>query len=265
MPKRYYDGGGSYQKRRRTGKRGTSTNYRKIRRSRMAVALSRARYQLGIKNVGTAGMLGMETNYVDYEVALTALTNVVGTGRYDPGSPIDCLNGVSQGDGPTQRTGMKITMKSIEIEGVVTMSSRLAIATTMASPVVFIALVLDTQTNGAAMTSDLVYTFPSAILASSPLRNMSYTERFKVLKKIRISMPPLSNTQNGAANYSVAGDQVAFRIFKKLKGLQCKYLTGSTTANISGIVDNSLHIVAWASDTSALPGISFNSRMRFYG
>lgn len=267
-------GGGYGNSKRGRYKTPKKRNYRLSKKRTLSRSLYQARYGLGIKNVGTAGVLGMETQYCDYYLAATSLVSPTdaSAGRLDPGgssggvSP-GSLCGVWQGDGPFQRTGMKIVLKSIEIEFTIATLQKLAQATPLNSPNFFVALVLDTQTNGAAGGSELVFSNPNGVgtTATNPLRNMSYTERFKVLKKMNIQWPMLSNTQIAAGNYSISGDQRTFRMFKKLRGLQVKYLAGSTTGAITQIVDNSIFLVGYTSDQTTTPIITYNARLRFYG
>lgn len=267
-------GGGYGSAKRGRYKTPKKRGYRLARKRNISRQLATARYGLGIKNVGTAGILGMETQYCDFYSGFQNINSPVDatTGRIDPtsssgGATPGSFVGVWQGDGPYQRTGMKISLKSIELEFTISTLQKLAVANPLNSPSFFVALVLDTQTNGAAATSELVYQNPSSnnTAACNPLRNMSYTERFKVLKKMQISWPPISNTQNGAGNYSVSGDQRTFRMFKKLRGLQVKYLSGSTTGQITQVVDNSIFLIAYTTDTTTTPNICFNARIRFYG
>ena len=103
----------------------------------------------------------------------------------DPAT-IDCLNGVAQGNGPTNRIGRKFTMKSILIQGAIHIAAQTNQTALDEAPVVYIALVLDTQTNGVTLNSEDVFTNPvgNGTLAVAPLRNMSNTGRFKVLKSL---------------------------------------------------------------------------------
>jgi len=78
---------------------------------------SRAR-RVGVKNVRTGGLLGIETKFYDTSrsaAALAAPTDASG-GEIDP-TGTDALNTVPQGDSASSRDGMKISMKSIQIEG----------------------------------------------------------------------------------------------------------------------------------------------------
>lgn len=135
-------------------------------------------------------------------------------------------------------------------------------------PYVYIALVLDTQTNGAQLSSEDVYTNPGASVntACNPLRNMSYTERFKVLKKKKIRIPPLSITYDGT-NIEQSGIVVPLSMYCKLGALKTTFQVGQTSGYCSTIVDNSLHIVAYSNISSAtIPvTLSYNARLRFVG
>jgi len=135
-------------------------------------------------------------------------------------------------------------------------------------PFIYIALVLDTQTNGAQLNSEDVFTNPNGtmISAASPLRNMSYTERFKVLKKKIIRFPQPSITYDGT-NIEQSGFRIPFSFFVKLGGLQTKFQAGTTTGYCGTIVDNSLHLIAYSNNTGAsiIPLISYNARLRFVG
>lgn len=133
-----------------------------------------------------------------------------------------------------------------------------------AVPFLYIALVLDTQTNGAQLNSEDVYINPAASTAtgSSPLRNMSYTERFKVLKVKKIRVPTLPITYDGT-NIEQSGLLLPFSMYVKLGGLQTKFQSGTTTGYVGTIVDNSLHLIAFTNvDSATFPvGMFYNSRL----
>lgn len=133
-------------------------------------------------------------------------------------------------------------------------------------PFIYVALVLDTQTNGAQLNSEDVFSNPGASigLASSPLRNMSYTERFKVLKMKKIRVPVLSLTYDGT-NIEQTGVNIPFSMFVKLGGLQTKFQSGTTTGYCGTIVDNSLHMIAFTNSNSIAVSINYNSRLRYIG
>jgi len=132
-------------------------------------------------------------------------------------------------------------------------------------PFVYVALVLDTQTNGATLNSEDVYTNPAAAvsLACCPLRNMTYTERFKVLKMKKVRIPMPSMTYDGT-NIEQSGVNVPFSMYVKLGGLQTKYKIGGDTAVIANIIDNSLHMIAFT-NVNVAAFIGYNARLRYVG
>lgn len=133
-------------------------------------------------------------------------------------------------------------------------------------PFIYIALVLDTQTNAAQLNSEDVFVNPGAgsALAASPLRNMSYTERFKVLKVKRLRIPPLMMTYDGT-NIEQQGINLPWSMFVKLGGLQTKFQSGTTTGYVGTIVDNSLHLIAYSNNTTTAPFMTYNARLRYVG
>jgi len=135
-------------------------------------------------------------------------------------------------------------------------------------PYIYVSLVLDTQTNAAQLNSEDVYTNPGASInsACNPLRNMSYTERFKVLKVKKVRLPPLPITYDGT-NIEQAGINVPFSMYVKLGGLQTKFQSGTTTGYVGTIVDNSLHLIAYSNVSNAtIPvNIVYNARLRYVG
>ena len=171
----------------------------------------------------------------------------------------------SQGDAYNQRDGSKITIKSILIQGSLYIPNQNDQTTCDFVPIVTIALVLDKQTNGSTLNSEDVYTNLSgeSLQNYSVLRNPSYTKRFKVLKFKQI---PLHNPsiQYDGTNIEQGGYSVAFTISKDLN-VDVSFQTGATTANVSGVVDNSLHLIAWVSNTGLACQLGYNSRIRFYG
>ena len=212
----------------------------------------------------TGGTLQLETNFFDSvrtNVVLTNPTNATG-GEVSPNT-IGCLNGVPQGDTSSNRSGSKILMKSIFINGSVHISDADSITSAQASPTIFIAPVLDTQTNGAQLNSEDVYSNVNATpdAAITPLRNMSYTERFKVLKTKTITLKP-TQTFDGT-DIARSGCSRPFKMKVNLRDMQTKFQTGTTTGYVGTIIDNSLHMLAWCDDDDMGPALTYASRLRF--
>jgi len=131
-------------------------------------------------------------------------------------------------------------------------------------PTVYIALVLDKQTNAAQADSELVFTNPgaSAVTAASPLRNMQYTSRFEVLDSVCLEIEQPQATYDGT-NLEQAGSRTPFKL-SWTGDLMTQYV--GTAATVASIQDNSLHVIAYAGpDLTAAPVISYNSRVRFVG
>lgn len=218
-------------------------------------------------NQRTGGLLDLEPKFKDSIVsaaALTAPTDASG-GEFDPATLL-CLNAVGQGDTASDRDGMQIAMKSIEVEGFINCPAQADQVAGDVAPLIFIALVLDGQTNGAQLNSEDVFANPSGGtgLAACPLRNMSYTRRFKVLKKVVLKIPMSPITWDGT-NIEQQGTHTKFKFFVNLAGCKVRYQTGTSTGYVGTITDNSLHIIAYTSSTSMGPLISYNARLRYVG
>lgn len=239
-----------------------SKGYRKKRVARRRPQPTRGRR--GIYR--TAGLLGFETKFHDSSLSGTALVSTTGAtgGEVDPAT-ILCLNGVPQGDTSSSRDGMKISMKSLFINGQVYVQDANTVTAAQASPNIYIALVLDTQTNGAQLSSENVFTNPSASAANAniPLRNMSYTERFKVLKVKQTTIKP--TIFHDGTDAAISGCSMPFKMQVDLKGMMTKFQTGTTTGYVGTIIDNSLHLIAFTDSVDMTPRISYHARLRYTG
>lgn len=212
---------------------------------------------------------GQELKFKDLSKTDSAIiTSSTGSSGEQNPSTVLCLNGVGQGDTMSSRIGTKINMKSIFVNGVVELPPTDAITAAASPPTVFIALVLDTQTNGGSATgldSENVFSNPSANAVSmvAGLRNMSYSERYKVLKTKTIRMNPNFYTDgtDGCSPQIIA----PFKLKAELKGMQTKFQTGTTTGYVGTIIDNSLHLIAYCSNAELAPLMTYNSRLRYTG
>lgn len=218
-----------------------------------------------VSNLRIGGFLGIELKYVDYALAgqvLVAPTDATG-GEVDPATAL-ALNAIAQGDGEQQRDGKQAAIKSCYVTGVVDLPALANQTAGKDLPTVFVALVLDKQTNAAQLSSENVFTNPgaSAILAASPLRNMQYTSRFEVLDSCLLEFSPNMITWDGT-NIESGGSRAPFKL-SWTGELMTQYV--GTGATVAAIQDNSLHLIAYVgpSVTSA-PVISYNSRVRFVG
>lgn len=215
---------------------------------------------------------GVEKKYFDSVKVQSAISAPADAedGEQDPATLL-CLNCPAQSDGPQGRDGRQISMDSINIKGVISCPGTEDEANPDVYPTIFVALVLDRQTNAAQLNSEDVFHNPgsNAVLATSPYRDLDFTKRFKVLKTVTIK--PIDFTSSLASvpitstTYAHNGVDVPFSMFYDLKGMKVNFLAAQTESVIAAIADNSLHVIAYASNVTAGPLISYNSRLRFRG
>jgi len=215
---------------------------------------------------------GVEKKFFDSSLVQSAISSPADAedGEQDPATLL-CLNCPAQSDGPQGRDGRQISMDHINIKGVVSCAGAEEETNPDVYPTVFIALVLDKQTNAAQLNSEDVFTNPgsNAVLATSPYRDLDFTKRFKVLKTTVIRPIDFSSSIASVVRavdaFAHSGVDVPFSLYYDLKGLKTNFLAAQTTSVIGAIADNSLHVIAYASNVTAGPLISYNSRLRFRG
>lgn len=219
----------------------------------------------GLANVRTGGFLGIEVKFYDNDIAKTsvlAVANMAGL-ELDPAS--DGLNTVIQGDGEQNRDGRQMSMKSIFINGQIHTAAQTGVTPlAVASTVVVIYLILDTQTNGAALNSEdvLVNSGGQTWGGINAMRNLQFTKRFKVLAKKTIVL-----VEPQCWGVTASGDCMAtntsFSMFAKLGGMITNF--SGTTEAIANITDNSIHLIGMTDNVTLVPQLSYNSRLRFEG
>lgn len=179
-----------------------------------------------------------------------------------------CFNSPSQGTTAIQRDGRKITMESLQINGIVSCASQAGQTAADTVPVVKVWVVLDKMTMGGTATginSENVYTNEGGgiIMGLAPLRNMAYTKRYRVLKELTVTVPPPPMAGEGAADVEQEGVHVPWNCYIPLKGLITEFNGNAGTA--ADIVDNGIFLLAACSNNSLAPALSFNARLRFRG
>lgn len=193
---------------------------------------------------------------------LSATVNAT-NGEQDPtlGS---CLNAVLQGTDPWDRDGRKILIKHIKVLGVFESEGLQDQADVHSQSMFLVAIVLDKQTNGTQLSSELVYQNPAAHsrMSAMPLRNMNYLSRFEILQTALLMAPTASTGVDGSNSTTISGYQIPFELNMKTN-IRVEYITGA--GGIADISNSSIHVLAWCTSTSMAPAISYNSRIRFYG
>lgn len=240
-----------------------------IIQSQVRRRMSRSRW-LKRRNLTTMGFLGIEKKFVDFSLAATAISSAatVNAGMLDPVT-LASFTAVSQGDSELQRDGKQISCLYFEIAGTV---RSLGVEGTANPPVpasVFLACVLDTQTNAAQMTSDLAFKNQGAAVVgtTSSFRNLLYGKRFRILKQKKFMFnPSITIGDATAASTTASALNYDFRWFIPLNGLKVNFNTTTpTAATIASIVDNSIHLVGFVNNAETQYNISYNARLRFVG
>lgn len=245
-------------------------NYRMAKLRPGAAGVYRA-----LLNPRVQGFLGLEKKFYDTAKGQTAIltTDAWAAGVYNPtvsgtmGSVTgtNCLSVPSQGSGPQQRIGKAITIKSLQMKGTVTHSNVLSGgALPVPSAKVFVALVLDTQTNGAQCTAADIFTnlAPDYNTLPVPMRNLLNSKRFKILKSDTFDLDTKSTAYNAGLNqYACNGNSVVIDWYLPMD-LPVNFID-ETDQDIGNVVDNSIHVIAASS--SAFTYLAYSARIRFLG
>lgn len=237
------------------------------RKNRIYVNTSRKPAQARLNQQAVRRVLGVEKKYYDTFLDANALSNPTDAsgGEEDPATVL-CLNGVQQGDGEERRDGKQIRMDSLFIQGRVLALGKTTLTALSNSCKVYIAVILDTQTNETQLSSEDVFDNPSGVtgLAADPWRNLQTSKRFRILGSKRLTLQPMAAAGQGAVATVVQGGvEKTFKFNIKLKGMQVNF--SSINEGVGAIVDNSIHVIGYASSTSITPLLTYNSRLRFFG
>ncbi len=210
----------------------------------------------------TGGYTDIEKKFADFTVSGDGFTNTWVGGEMEDGTALS-VSAVSQGDGESQRDGRVYYIHSVHIKGFVQIPLSESQTSPLPDLLARIALVWDTQTNGAQLDAENVFLSVSSALDVNSFRNLQFSKRFIVLKDKLIRLPVPGQTNEGAANLFAAGIvKIPFKINKTFK-VPIKVRCSGTTAAISSITDNSLHIIGTATATTAQ--LTYESRIRFTG
>jgi len=246
-------------------KRKANKIYNPRKKTKRAGGYSRAKsaYKYSA-NRRTAGYIGIEKKYLDtsYNAVVAAPTDATG-GEADPTTFLS-LTSVAQGDTQSNRDGKKIVGKYLEIKGQVYTTPTANQTTGPPSTSIMVACVLDTQTNAAQLNSEDVFINPAATAVTAPfaLRDLEYGSRFKILKQEYFVLD-IPGVYDGT-NIEWAATSKPFCWYIPLKDLVINFTTG-TTGVIANVMDNSIHMVAFADDSTGQPQLAYNSRFRFIG
>lgn len=185
-------------------------------------------------------------------------------GEQDP-SATSMITTPAQGDGEQNRDGKQIICDFVEITGNVIKGALETQPNPELGTRVYLACVLDTQSNGAQLNSEDVYknTGASQNLATAVQRNLLFGKRFKILKKEVFDFNPFIGA-TGANDFASNAMSQSFNWFIPLNNLKINFNAG-TTASIANVIDNSIHMIAFSNQTTPQQTLSYNARLRFYG
>jgi len=182
-----------------------------------------------------------------------------------PSAPSDCISAPLRGDGGSNRSGRGILIKNLQLSGVLYRDAEPVKFAPPAPTYAYVAVVLDTQSNGAAPASYDIFVNDSGSVSTAfpPFRNMASNSRFQVLKweifKLGSHLAFTIDDTVVPAEFSHAGDTTRFDWFLPLDFL-CRFTNGD--GGIASVVDTSLHVVAYRFDGVAVD-LYCKSRIRF--
>lgn len=208
-----------------------------------------------------------EIKFLDNSLVDTALVaNTDWTGaELDPATTL-CLTAPAQGDTASSRDGKQIIAKSINVKGKIYIPQSELVGSPPIGTEVFVALILDRQTNNAQLNSEDIYSVVAANtgLLCRPLRNMNFAKRFKVLKTQSFIFDNTALSHFAVDSFSKPARAIEFDWFVDLKDMRINF-NSTTTGVIGNVLDNSIHVVGITSATAENPAISYQSRFRFIG
>lgn len=214
------------------------------------------------KNYRTGGYVGLERKFLDTFQEKT-LGNVLNgaTPMMDPSTML-CFNAVALGTGESKRQGRRIWMDTLEI------NFKLLDATpdtaAESSGMVRIWVVKDKQTNEAQMVPQNAVVDVATIHTVDQkfniltFQNLQWKDRFDILYDQSFNM------NAGAAGDVDTWGSIVRGVQVKLK-IDCPvtYDTTGDGGTIATISDNSLHVIAITSDTTANFSLRLFARLRF--
>jgi len=218
-----------------------------------------------VANAVTMGFMGIEKKFLDTARAdgsIAAASDLTG-GEYDPSSGCTgCLSCPAQGDTEQSRDGKRIVIDSLILKGYVKNDGSASEAIGAAVKV-FFAVILDTQTNGAQLNSEDVFKNLSAndLANCDPMKNLLFGNRFRILKSQVFDVTPIGVAAAGLTAYNTVRREIDWYI--PFKGGLTVNMNAGTTANVTNVIDNSLHVVAFSTLTGA--SLGYNARIRFQG
>jgi len=218
-----------------------------------------------------------EMKYFDCDhtgVGLTLLTTTWPAGTMiDPATTINlgsaavanplCLCVPTVGAALNQRVGRKIMIHKIKVHGTLSCAPQAAQAAADASTKARIVLVIDQQTNAAQMTGAQLFQDASGAASTvNTFQNPNNFGRFRVLKDKMFQLSNLNLAGSPTtADVIQAGVKLAFKFSVNFKKPLVVHFNATNGGTVADIVDNSIHLVAGADQTTYAPSVSYYTRV----
>ena len=155
---------------------------------------------------------------------------------------------VALGPSYTQRVGRRIRVRNVRVAGSVAWLANASQTTVPIVPYVHVGVLLDRQTKqGAPPAYNQIWIVNGGSAGEPSQPNPLYDPRFFVLAKRKVSPPATALHQNANGYYEFTGPVVPFE-FDLPMDLSIQW--SGSTADITDVLDNSLHFFAMQSTAS---------------
>lgn len=200
----------------------------------------------------------LQNNAAMTGMMLDPLTPVVG--------PQLCLNAISQGTGFSERIGLRIRAHRLVVRGVLrTLQTNFPSGSPPTDFIVFLAIVLDMNTNGAQCVSEDIFNNVSSLsvyTAVNPFTKRRNRSRFVVLATSKIRFPCRAFNSGELGTWNVPGRIKTFEFDIPLSNIEINY--SGEFNQITNIVDRSLHIVGSTASLNTNPEVRLDYGARLY-
>ncbi len=209
---------------------------------------------------------GSEMKYFDSERTANAIgssTDWTAT-EQDPAT-LNTLFVPIKGTGINNRIGRKVVVHKVKVRGLIKIDAQADQTAGDASSLMRVALVQDTQTNGAQAQGEQIFQDPTAasgnnaVLSFQSLDNLG---RFRVLQDKFIQMGDPNLTFDGT-NVEQNGLVRKFQFFHSFKTPIVVNFNATNGGTVADIVDNSWHVIANANTSALSPDIVYQCRVSY--
>lgn len=212
-------------------------------------------------NARTAGFLGIERKFVDYQTVNDAFTTSWATME---DATAKSISAVAVGNTESTRVGRVYHITSVHLRGAVICAAQESDTAPFSDSLCRIVIVHDTQTNAADVTAADIMD-EGQTDNHFAFRNLQNTKRFRILMDKTIVLRYDNMTNEGGANLFAVGPRVTQWKFNRTFKKPIKVICKGASAVIASITDNSIHVIGITSSVATAAALSYQSRIRFTG